>query len=175
MSSVPAQYSEIRDRGRLNTAFGIRSKTRNFHYFLEGKDETTGVQNLKRYFDGRTEIFTNALLIGFFHNKKSSEKQNDQFNRVSDIRGYHEVIVKMIFIHLSKRPENIRKTSNDMLTEICSYADGGIEYLMDHYNENNTLKMEKILEDLKPKMKEMAEKIRSEVSSVAEEEDADST
>ena len=143
MHDPSSLYSEVYDRGRLKTAYGLKSKSQNFYYFLLGKDEVTGVDNHKQYFTGRTEIFTNSLLIGFFHNKKSKENANDSFNRVSDVHEEHETIVKMIFIHLCKRPENLNKDPPEMLTELCSYADGGIEYLIEHYAKNEDVNMRK--------------------------------
>ncbi len=63
MHDPSSLYSEVYDRGRLKTAYGLKSKSQNFHYFLHGKDEVTGVANHKQYFSGRTEIFTNSLLF----------------------------------------------------------------------------------------------------------------
>ena len=74
----------------------------------------------------------------------------------------------MVFFELCERPENVDKDDKEMLIEICSYADGGIEFLMDHYNKNNKLDMKTILEEIKPKMHEMAEKIKSRANSDVE-------
>ena len=66
---------------RLKTGYGNNSRTQDFYLFLQGDDETHAHAH-KKYFNGKTEIFVNALLLGYFHN-----------------RGYDQLGKQLVFHH----------------------------------------------------------------------------
>ena len=66
MSTPDEIYDELYEKSeRLKTGYGNRSRTQNFYLFLEGDDET-GAGVHKKYYNGKTEIFITALLLGYF-------------------------------------------------------------------------------------------------------------
>jgi hypothetical protein len=159
MASFEEMYDQLyRSDIRLSTAYGKNCKI-DFYDFLQ-KEEGTGATT--KYFNGKAKIFTTALLLGFFHNRKSDESPTDQFTRLKQISDiYHAGIIKMIFIAIARKPENSGKSPDEVFLEMCKYADGGIEILQDDYNSNNELNMDKINSEVEKKIEEMVNEIMS--------------
>ena len=102
---------------------------------------------------------------GIFYNRKSDVNQNDSFIRINTLGNqYFDGILKMILTDLCLRQENSGKTSKEMLTELCKYADGGIEILQEHFQANGKLDMTKINNEVQEKIAEKAEEIKSRLS-----------
>ncbi|MBL76871.1 MAG: hypothetical protein CL763_08125 [Chloroflexi bacterium] len=166
MISFEEMYEELyRSDKRLSTAYGNNCKI-DFYAFLQNEDETGST---RKYFNGKAKIFTTALLLGFFHNRKSDESPTDQFTRLKQISDiYHAGIIKMIFIAIARKPENSGKDPDQVFLEMCKYADGGIEILQDDYNNNQELNMDTINFEVEKKIEEMANEIISGNSNSSE-------
>ena len=162
MSSPHEKYAELfATDQRLKTGYGRGSRTQDFYLFLQGDDETHAHAH-KKYFNGKTEIFVNALLLGYFHNRISDVTPNDSFNRIKTLGNeYFDAIIKMVFLDLCIRPENSNKTATEMLTELERYADGGIEILQENFQANEKLDLMQINTDVQERIAEKAEEIKS--------------
>ena len=151
MTTPEKLYREAFKRERLTTAYGDNSQEINFCDILTG--DAIGST---KYFTGKTEVFTNAILLGYFHDKQSDKRPRDPFNRLATVSNpYHASMLKMVFLEVASRSENAGKDAHEIFLEFCKYADGGIEILLDNYNTNNNkLKMDDIFEDVKLKIAE---------------------
>ena len=152
---------------RCDTAYGVNSKTINFYKAItDGLDENNN-KVYETYFcqNCKTQLFVFATFLGYFSQKKSVEKQVNKFVRAQQLnqqtRGAETAsVLKMIWLEIIKQPENQNKTQKELWTEYCSYADGGIEILLEQWeNGDNKLDLIKIYETLLPKIDEFVEQI----------------
>ena len=84
-------------------------------------------------FKGKAELFVVALVLGFYHNKRNNDTKSFHFGAYSifgdkkrtDLR----VIIEMIYGSTAEG-----KDDNAKWLDVLRLADGGIEYLQEHYD-----------------------------------------
>jgi len=150
---------------RCNTGYGVKSKIINFYKAVVKGEDATGHELYEKYFVGSSELFAFATLLGYFSQKQSNEKQVDKFARAQQLdqetRGTETTsALKMIWLEIIKMPENENKTQIELWTEFCRYTDGGIEILLEHWENNNfKLDLVEIYQDVLPKMDKFIEQL----------------
>jgi hypothetical protein len=153
---------------RLDTGYGVDSKSINFYKaVVKGKDATDH-DLYETYFTGLSELFAFATLLGYFSQRKSDVKQVNKFARAQQLdqetRGAEITsALKMIWLEIIKLPENENKSQMELWTEFCRYSDGGIEILLEQWENNNfKLDLTRIYQELLPKMDKFVEKITAD-------------
>ena len=92
-------------------------------------------------------------------NKFARAQQLDQETRGAEITS----ALKMIWLEIIKLPENENKSQMELWTEFCRYSDGGIEILLEQWENNNfKLDLTRIYQELLPKMDKFVEKITAD-------------
>jgi len=168
MSDVQEIFEKILGDGsfRLKTAYGNKSKIIDFYTRLVDGDDGTNQFLYESYFENKTNLFVTALLLGYLHQKKSDKDANYPFIRAGDLRKYeeHTTIVKMIFLHVYNDEENNGQDNKSIWTNFCKYADGGIEILLEYYeNHNNKLDLEVIYKNSLPHMDQLVDDVMESI------------
>ena len=85
-------------------------------------------------FNGKAELFVVALVLGFYHNRRNNDPKPYHFAQYSVYgdkkRTDHRAIIEMIYSVGAKG-----KDDNAKWLDVLRLADGGIEYLKEHYGK----------------------------------------
>lgn len=85
-------------------------------------------------FKGKAELFVVGLVLGFYNNKRNHEEKPFEFVRFSHFydtkRSNLKTIIEMIYGTMAKG-----KNDNEKWQDMLAIADGGIEYLKEHYDK----------------------------------------
>jgi hypothetical protein len=112
--------SYIKPEKRLFTAFSDF-----YNKLSEGPDSK---------FNGKAELFVVGLVIGFLNDKRNSNEKPFEFVRFSHFFDpkYSDLktIIEMIYVTMAKG-----KNDNEKWQDILKIADGGMEYLKEHYDK----------------------------------------
>ena len=122
-------------------------------------------------FENDTPLFVIALLIGYIHNKRSDKWPENKHQRYSFIRSKaletpetFRLISQLIFLRTFPEPDDeyFKKFMEEMKDNMpredkkrmavgrnfCSYADGGIEILLEDYEKHGKIKLKEIVDEL---------------------------
>lgn len=86
------------------------------------------------------QLFTYACLVGVKEDKKSDGSKTDDICNVGNIEKSNLEVVKGIVL-MKCEPQN----ADELLREIESYADGGIEILMRDFENEGTIRLDKYI------------------------------
>jgi len=85
-------------------------------------------------FNGKAELFVVGLVLGFLNNRRNIDEKPFEMVRFSH---FHDVnrsdlktIIEMIYATMAEG-----KTDNEKWQDVLKIADGGIEYLKEHYDK----------------------------------------
>ena len=85
-------------------------------------------------FNGKAELFVVGLVLGFYHNRRNNDSKPFHFGAYSVFgdkkRSNHRAIIEMIYGTAAEG-----KDDNAKWLDILRLADGGIEYLKEHYDK----------------------------------------
>ena len=85
-------------------------------------------------FNGKAELFVVGLVLGFLHNKRNSNEKPVEFVRFSHFYDakYSDLktIIEMIYVTMAQG-----KNDNEKWQDMLKIADGGMEYLKEHYDK----------------------------------------
>ena len=83
-------------------------------------------------FNGKAELFVVGLVLGFLNNKRNSNEKPFEMVRYSHFldkkRSDLRTIIEMIYATMAEG-----KNDNEKWQDMLKIADGGIEYLQEHY------------------------------------------
>ena len=90
-------------------------------------------------FNGKAELFVVGLVLGFLNNKRNSNEKPFEMVRYSHFldkkRSDLRTIIEMIYATMAEG-----KNDNEKWQDMLKIADGGIEYLQEHYeNTGNNI------------------------------------
>ena len=110
----------------------IKGEKRLFSAFSDFYNKMTEGSESK--FNGKAELFVVALVLGFYHNKRNNDTKAFHFGQYSVFgdkkRSDLRAIIEMIYGTASKG-----KDENAKWLDVLRLADGGIEYLKEHYDK----------------------------------------
>ena len=110
----------------------IKPEKRLFSAFSDFYDKMTEGNESK--FNGKAELFVVALVLGFYHNRRNNDPKPFHFGAYSVFgdkkRADLRIIIEMIYGTASEG-----KDDNAKWLDILRLADGGIEYLKEHYDK----------------------------------------
>lgn len=85
-------------------------------------------------FNGKAELFVVGLVLGFLNNKRNSNEKPFEMVRFSHFldkkRSDLRTIIEMIYATMAEG-----KNDNEKWQDMLKIADGGIEYLQEHYDK----------------------------------------
>jgi hypothetical protein len=85
-------------------------------------------------FNGKAELFVVGLVLGFLNNRRNSNEKPFEMVRFSHFldkkRSDLRTIIEMIYATMAEG-----KNDNEKWQDILRIADGGIEYLQEHYDK----------------------------------------
>lgn len=85
-------------------------------------------------FNGKAELFVVGLVLGFLNNKRNTDEKPFEFVRFSHFydvkRSDLKTIIEMIYTTMAQG-----KNDNEKWQDMLKIADGGIEYLKEHYSK----------------------------------------
>ena len=146
------------ERMRLVTCYGIDCTDNYYDDLTTQKPENKNI----KYFAGKTELFVTALLIGYIYDKPSDmclpekKAKRDTFRRANALKAKEkedlQEIAQLVFLRTfpkdgdenMKRVEKFKEYSSQsepeeiknmkaILQNLCSYADGGIEIIINEF------------------------------------------
>ena len=145
------------ERMRLTTCYGVDCTNNYYEDFTTQKPENKNIKT----FQGKTELFVTALLIGYIYDKPSDmclpekKAKRDMFRRANALKGKNisdlREIARLVFLRTfpktddtKKRVEKFKEYSSKseseeiknmkaILQNLCSYADGGIEIITNDF------------------------------------------
>lgn len=110
----------------------IKGEKRLFSAFSDFYNKMTEGNESK--FNGKAELFVVALVLGFYHNRRNNDTKPFHFGQYSVFgdkkRSDLRAIIEMIYGTISEG-----KDENAKWLDILRLADGGIEYLKEHYDK----------------------------------------
>ena len=110
----------------------IKPEKRLFSAFSEFYSKMTEGNESK--FNGKAELFVVALVLGFYHNRRNDDSKPFHFGAYSVFgdkkRSDLRTIIEMIYGTAAEG-----KDDNAKWVDILRLADGGIEYLKEHYDK----------------------------------------
>ena len=85
-------------------------------------------------FNGKAELFVVGLVLGFLNNKRNSNEKPFEMVRYSHFldkkRSDLRTIIEMIYATMAEG-----KNDNEKWQDMLKIADGGMEYLQEHYDK----------------------------------------
>jgi hypothetical protein len=170
------------ERMRLTTCYGVDCTNNYYDDFTTEKPENKNTKT----FVGKTELFVTALLIGYIYDKPSDmclpekKAKRDMFRRANALKGKNisdlREIARLIFLRTfpkdgdenMKRVEKFKEYSNKseseeitnmkaILQNLCSYADGGIEIIINEFAgkfdlDNIRTKLNSVMDEKVPEL-----------------------
>jgi len=110
----------------------IKPEKRLFSAFSDFYNKMTEGNESK--FNGKAELFVVALVLGFYHNRRNNDPKPFEFIRFSHFydakRSDLKTIIEMIYSIMAQG-----KNNNEKWQDVLKIADGGIEYLKEHYDK----------------------------------------
>jgi len=110
----------------------IKPEKRLFTAFSEFYRKLCDGANSK--FNGKAELFVVGLVLGFLNNKRNSKDKPFEMVRYSHFldkkRSDHRIIIEMIYATMAEG-----KNDNEKWQDMLQIADGGMEYLQEHYDK----------------------------------------
>ena len=99
----------------------------------------------KKMFPAMYHFFALGLVYGILHNKKSTKNRNNDIIRIDQIslESIRDVI-DICYMSL-----NDGRDQTEIVSEMMSFADGGIEALYEIYEKNGSFQMPMLIEDSK--------------------------
>ena len=171
----------LNERYRLTSCYSNDSTVKNkagdpqdFYSKMTTPSPETGDM---KTFDSDTPLFVVALLIGYIHNKRSDKWTENKHHRYSFIRSNaletpetFRYISQLVFLRTFPEPDDeyIKKFMEEMKGNMppedkkrmavwrnfCSYADGGIEILLEDYEKHGKIKLKEIVDEIASKIDE---------------------
>ena len=172
----------LNERYRLTTCYSNDSTVKNkagepqdFYAKMTNPSPETGDM---KTFENDTPLFVVALLIGYIHNKRSDKwlPENNHhrypFSRMllGNTPEVFRHIFQLVFFRTFPEPDDeyFKKFMEEMKDNMppedkkrmavwrnfCSYADGGIEILLEDYEKHGKIKLKEIVDELSSKIDE---------------------
>jgi len=111
----------------------IKPEKRMFTAFSDFYNTLTDGANSK--FNGKSELFVVGLTLGFLHDRRNDKEKRFEFGRYSFFldpkRSDLRAIIDMVYGTIAQG-----KNDNAKWTDILKIADGGIEFLKEHYDKS---------------------------------------